>query len=54
MTVPGRFQAAQQGREGGDLVALGLDLALGQDGLGVVADGGQQMDRGGVGGAAVA
>ena len=41
----GQVQVAQQGCEGGDLVALGLDLALGQDGLGVVADGGQEVDR---------
>ncbi|GAA3305833.1 hypothetical protein GCM10020219_001120 [Nonomuraea dietziae] len=40
----GQVQVGQQGCECGDLVALGLDLPLSYDDLGVVAGGGQQMD----------
>ncbi|WP_186405036.1 hypothetical protein [[Actinomadura] parvosata] len=39
----GQVQAAQQGCEGGDLVALGLDLPLGEYDLGVMPDGGRQV-----------
>ncbi|MER7505604.1 hypothetical protein AB0L05_40630 [Nonomuraea pusilla] len=40
----GQIEAGQQGQERGDLVALCRDLPLGGDGLGVVAQGGQQAD----------
>ncbi|MED7930465.1 DUF4158 domain-containing protein [Nonomuraea sp. LP-02] len=50
----GQVQPGQQRRERGDLVTLSCDLALGHDGLGVMTGGGQQVDRGAVGGAAAA
>ena len=46
-----QVEAGQQRCHGGNFVALGRDLALGDNGLGVVEGGGQQMDRGRVLGA---
>ena len=41
--LPCQVERGEQGREGGDLASLGLDLALGDDGLVVVGDGGERM-----------